>query len=366
MRLTSLSLDRFRSYAQLTLDVSGSLLHSFVGQNGSGKTNLLEAISLLSLSKSGLGAEDEHVIRWDETFTRVRGDVRTDTDEPFSLEVALQTSPRRQKACFRNDVKISAAELVGQLPTALFLPQDLELFAGAPAERRRFLDQILCQVSARYFQSLAGYQKLLKQRNALLRSVGQGSAREEDLEPWDTQLAAAGSVVTVSRLELLETFGLTLVQEVQALGEAWTDVRITYDRASASRTTEELTVEMTRLLRQHWQRDVLLQATTIGPHREDWMLTVDGRPLTSFASRGQTRTAVLALLFLEASFMELSRGERPIVLLDDVFSELDEHHQAGVLRAFAGHQVFLTGTHVPAAAQSGVVWKVENGTVARC
>lgn len=363
MRLTSLSLDRFRSYAQLTLDVSGSLLHSFVGQNGSGKTNLLEAISVLSLSKSGLGAEDEHLIRWEETFTRVRGEVRTDAEEPFSLEVAMQTSPRRQKACFRNDVKISAAELVGQLPTALFLPQDLELFAGAPAERRRFLDQILCQVSAKYFQAVAGYTKLLKQRNALLRAIGQGNAREEELEPWDHQLAAAGSAVTVSRLELLETFGLTLVQEVQALGEKWNDVQIVYDRASTSRTTEELTVEMTRLLRQNWQRDVILLATTVGPHREDWTLTVDGRPLTSFASRGQTRTAVLALLFLEASFMEISRGERPIVLLDDVFSELDDNHQAGVLKAFAGHQVFLTGTHVPAAASEGMVWQVSGGSV---
>ncbi len=363
MRLTSLSLDRFRSYQQLRLDLSGASLHCFVGENGSGKTNLLEAISVLSLSKSGLGAEDEHLIRWEESFTRVRGEAQTDQDEPLTLEVAAQTAPRRQKAFFRNDVKIGAADLVGQLPTALFLPQDLELFSGPPAERRRFLDQILCQVSPAYFQALTGYLRLLKQRNALLRAINQGEAREADLDPWDDRLAQEGSTVTVARLELLETFGLTLTEEVRGLGERWEDVRILYDRASRARDRSELTAELSLLLRQGRTRDLAVQATGVGPHRDDWTVTAEGRPLTHFASRGQMRTAVLALLFLEASFMELARGERPVVLLDDVFSELDERHQAGVLAAFAGHQVFLTGTHVPAAAESGAVWAVGDGTV---
>ncbi len=324
---------------------------------------MLESVSVLSLTKSPLGVEEEYVQQWETMFYRVRGEARNDKNEQFTLEVVSQSQPRKQKACFLNDVRVQVSQMIGALPTVLFLPQDLQLFSGPPAERRRFIDQLLSQVSPDYFRALSDYVKYLKQRNVLLKHIAQGMAGRGELEPWDHKLAETGSAVTVARLELMETFGLTLADEIAQLGEQWNEVRIVYDRSSESHDLLEIHADLLAAFRSAQDRDILLQSTSSGPHRDDWAITVDGHRLTSFASRGQQRTCVLALLFLEASFVELRRGERPIILLDDVFSELDDRHQEGVMRAFADHQVLITGTHLPKNMAEGTVWRVEEGRV---
>jgi DNA replication and repair protein RecF len=135
-----------------------------------------------------------------------------------------------------------------------------------------------------------------------------------------------------------------------------------YERTGESRTEVDIEQEILRELDRVTERDIILQATSIGPHRDDWGLMVEGRSLPSFASRGQQRTAVLALLFLLGSYLELQRGEKPVILLDDVFSELDTRHQKALLTAFGQHQVFITATHVPEGLQDAVVWNVGRGT----
>ncbi len=363
VRIQSLSLEHFRNYESLALDLSGSLLHLFIGPNGSGKTNILESLSILSLTKSSLGIEEEFVQQWDAPYYRVKGRAVSDAGEETTVEVVYQSQPRKQKGCFLNDVRVPISQVVGVVPSVLFLPQDLQLFSGPPAERRRFIDQLLSQVSGEYLRALTEYQKYLKQRNVLLKHIAQGTGHREDLRPWDEQLAETGAVVTESRLQLMETFGLTLTDEIAQLGEQWDDVRIVYDRSSEGRDAAAIRADLLAALRQSQDRDILLQSTGNGPHREDWALVVNGHRLATFASRGQQRTCVLALLFLEASFVELRRGERPIILLDDVFSELDDRHQEGVMKAFAEHQVFITGTHLPKNMPEAQVWGVERGNV---
>jgi DNA replication and repair protein RecF len=159
----------------------------------------------------------------------------------------------------------------------------------------------------------------------------------------------------------MELFSLTLVDELRTLGENWPDARIVYERATDERSREAITADLIQSFRAVRDRDILMQSTSTGPHRDDWYIAVENRPLATFASRGQQRASVLALLFLEASFVELRRGERPLILLDDVFSELDDHHQEGVLRSFLDHQVFITGTHVPKEILDSRVWEVLNG-----
>jgi DNA replication and repair protein RecF len=335
----------------------------FVGENGSGKTNILEAISVLSLTKSFLGVDDGDVMQWGAEFYRVTGKVRTDEGEEKDLQVVSQILPRKQKACFRNDVRTTLSHMVGSLPIITFLPQDLSLFSGPPAERRRFLDQILCQVSPEYFLTLLEYQKLLKQRNALLRSIREGSAQREDLVPWDSALADKASFLTLLRLELMETFSLTLASEVQALGETWTDVAVRYIHTGEARTRSELTTEFIAALQASLERDLILETTGIGPHRDDWECMVGPHSLKTFASRGQQRVAVLSLLFLEASYLEVRRGEKPVILLDDIFSELDDNHRGRVTSAFQDHQVFMTSTHVPPGTENAQVWEIEKGKV---
>lgn len=365
MRIQTLELQQFRSYPQLQLDFSAGDIHVLVGSNGAGKTNILEAISILSLTKSCLGSEEQDIVEWGKEFYRVRGKVLSDTQEESMLEVVSQFAPRKQKACFKNDVRTSVTDMVGQLPIVLFLPQDLELFSGAPAHRRSFLDQLLFQISPAYYENYSQYHKILKQRSSLLRKITEGVGHQRDLAVWDQGIAEKGAAITLERLELIEVLQCSLTQEVQALGESWEDVQFTYQRKGTERELKAMTQELLALLEHYRERDIILQTTTVGPHREDWQLEADGRELTTFASRGQQRTAVLALLFLQVSFLELKRGEKPLVLLDDVFSELDDHHQRSLLNSFDGHQVLITTTHVPPLLEKLTLWQVQKGTVLR-
>ncbi len=361
MRLISLALEQYRNYDRLTLDFPADDLHLFVGPNGSGKTNILEAISLLSLTKSFLSIEEEDLRKWGTEFYRVTGRVQTDSGQEEKLEIVSQVLPRKQKACFCNDVKVSLSQMVGRLPVVIFLPQELSLFMGPPSDRRRFLDQILSQVSPGYFSALMDYQKVLKQRNALLKSIAEGQADTGMLTPWDQEIAALGSSLTLLRLELIGTFNLALREEVRTLGERWEDVLVMYKRTGAACEKEQLQQEILGELQSALERDVILRTTTVGPHRDDWSMEVAGRSLITFASRGQQRVAVLALLLLQGSYLEVRRGEKPVILLDDIFSELDEDHRERLLDAFSGHQVILTATEVPAQDFPGIVSVMDKG-----
>ena len=359
MRLSSLHLHQFRSYEERIFDFAGNDLHLLIGPNGIGKTNVLEAVSVLSLSHSALDRDEVDLIQWGKEYYRVTASMESDLGEKIETEVVSQVSPKKQKACFVNDVRIPAASFVGQLPAVLFLPQDLILFTGPPSGRRRFLDHILSQVHPEYFAALSEYQKIMKQRNTLLSKIADHEASEGDLAPWDLGIAEKGAEITLRRLEIAQTLGMTLAEEMRSLGEAPQTVELLYERKVEARELNTIRDELLELLTHYRPRDILLQSTTVGPHRDDWKIHVDGRELTTFASRGQQRTAVLALLFVEVSYLGLRRNEKPVILLDDVFSELDDAHQEGVLRSFADHQVFITSTHLPKELHGAKIWEVE-------
>lgn len=366
MRLRSLSLQQFRSYQTHSMEFGDENVHILVGPNGVGKTNIVEAISLLSVAKSCQKAEEIDIIAWGEDYYKIRASVQNDTDEVLSLELVSQVSPRKQKACFINDVKVGISQMVGTLPTVIFLPQDLELFTGAPSARRSFLDQLLCQVSPEYMQTLMQYHKIIKQRNSLLRSIADGVARRVDLGIWDEQAAHTGAIVMLRRLELCEMLQCTFAEELHSLGEDWDDVHIVYLRTGEARDLENATQEMRTLFSHFQERDIILRSTTIGPHRDDWNVLVDKRDISTFASRGQQRTALLALLFLEVSYLELQRGEKPVILLDDVFSELDDHHQMSLLQSLQQHQVIITTTHEPTKLHGSKVWYMKEMATTSC
>jgi DNA replication and repair protein RecF len=363
MRITSLTLEHFRNYTSQTVRLSDADIQLFVGENGSGKTNVIEAISLLSLTKSCRGKEEQDIVEWNSGHYRVSGTVRSDTGLESIMEIVSEIAPRRRKALFINDVRSPVIGYVGMLPTVTFLPQDLLLFSGTPSERRRFLDQLLSQVSSAYFNDLSSCQKIVQQRNALLKRIASGTDSPLSLSVWDAELAAKASSITLARLELIETLNLTLLGEIRSLGEAWESADIRYERKTASHSQEELKEELITILRATRERDIILQSTGTGPHREDWQVYRDGRAIPTFASRGQERVAVLALLLLEVSYLELRRNEKPVILLDDAFSELDDAHQAALLDAFKGYQVLMTSTRVPPNAEGAKVFEVKEGVV---
>lgn len=364
MRIQSLQLEQFRTYDSLSLDLRGALLHVFCGENGKGKTNLLEAVSVLSLTKSCRGREDDELVAWGKSHYRVTAQTESDTGQAVKLEVVSELEPRRRKAAFRNDAKMGLSEMVGMLPAVVFLPQDLALFSGSPADRRRFADQLLSQVSPEYLADFAAYQKLLQQRNALLRRIADGEDTEASLEPWDRELARHGTAITTARLELIETLNLSFIAELNSLGEDWPDAKLVYDRKGAERDPSAMQAEFLELLARSRKRDLATLSTGVGPHREDWQAYSDGRALPQFASRGQERAAVLSLLLLEVSYLELRRGEKPVILLDDALSELDDAHQEALLGSLSSHQVLLTATRVPPGLPADLaLWNVEIGRV---
>ncbi len=363
VRITRLILEQFRNYTSQVINLTESDIQLFVGQNGAGKTNILEAVSLLSITKSCRGKEETDMVQWDKGHYRISGKIVSDSGDESTMEIVSELSPRRRKAFFLNDVRSPLSMYVGTLPTVAFMPEDLLLFSGTPGERRRFLDQLLCQVSPQYFSDLSAYQKIVQQRNALLKCIANGNDQAEVLDIWDRELALKGASITLMRLELIETLNLTLLEEIRSLGEAWNTADIRYERKTTATDLEALKADMMNVLLQTRQRDIILQSTGTGPHREDWQVYRDGRSIPSFASRGQERVAVLALLLLEVSYLELRRNEKPVILLDDAFSELDDRHQGTLLDAFKGYQVLMTSTRVPPNADEAAVFTVDTGVV---
>lgn len=365
MRFRDLRLTNFRSYAEAAVsfpDEPGCV--AFLGPNGAGKTNLIEALSILSLTRSCRGNDEAELVRWGQPFYRLKADTRADDGVVRTVEAVCEFEPRKRKALFVNDIKTAASDFVGIVPTVTFLPQDLLLFSGPPAERRRFLDQLLSQVSPEYLAALSQYQQVLQQRNALLKTLANTGGDRTVLDVWDREVAKFGSIVTLRRLELIETLTLSFGEELSRLGETWNDVRLRYDRKTTARDAAALEEETVVLLKRNRDRDILLQGTLAGPHREDWQVSVEGRDIPAFASRGQERTAVLALLFLQVSYLQLTRGEMPVLLLDDACSELDDRHQRLLLDGFPGAQVFLTATRLPDQARPLVTFEVTPGSVA--
>lgn len=363
MRITKVHIEQLRNVADASIDFGDTNKHLLLGQNGAGKTNILEAVSLLSLTKSFLGSDEADVVQWETDFYRVRGEFESDALTKSTVEVTSQVNPRKQKGCFMNDVRKTVSEVIGHVPTVSFLPQDLELFTGSPAARRRFMDELLCQVSPEYLRSLLQYQKILKQRNALLKKIAEGMPHYRDLKQWDTMLSEAASHIILARFELLEVLQCTLAQELCSLGESWEEAEIQYKSKITEREQEKIRDEFKSLLLHYQERDLLLQTTSLGPHRDDWEIMIGEHVLQSFASRGQQRTALLALLFLKVSFLELRRGEKPIILLDDVFSELDDAHQDALIHSFDTYQIIMTATHTPPDIQNVCVWNVKDGVV---
>lgn len=365
MRIKRIVVQNFRSYKTLEYEPTAEPVQVLFGPNGVGKTNVLEAIVLLSLTKSFQSREELDMVRWEEGFYRLQAEIENDTGTIETVEVASQLEPRKRKAFFHNDVSKKASQLVGVLPTVQFFPQDLDLFTGSPSRRRHFLDQLLCQVSPEYLQHLSTYQQVLKQRNALLKKIHNQLASQDALQVWDQQLAELGAAITVRRLELMQLWQLSITNELRELGEQFTEVEFVYARKGTTTELPPLIAELTQLLVANYARDIATTSTSVGPHRDDWRLHADGHSFTTFASRGQQRAALLALVLLQTSFLELQRGKRPIILLDDVFSEFDEHHQLALLEAMQQSQVFITSAVKPPVITNAAYWQVEPGVITR-
>ena len=367
MRLIDVRLDHFRNLAPTRLDVppGGAIL---VGDNGQGKTNVLEAIHYLSLFRSFRGSKHADVIAFDADHFRVEGAVENDEGRRRRVAVAAD---RRERRVTVDGARVSTlSDAVGTVLTVVIAPEDLSLVTGSPGGRRRYLDTLLGLTSPRYARGLREYDRILRQRNELLR--GPERSAGPVMASWDEALVETGSPLVAARARLVgrlaERFGAA------AGAIAGEEERLDYDlefRPSVPVDgAEAIEVGVVReawieALAASYGEDRARGWTTVGFHRDDLGIDLAGRALDRFGSQGERRTAAIALRLLEASVLEDDTGHAPILLLDDVFSELDEGRARRLLDWIGeGRQRFVTTPRPLPHLDAGLArWRVDSGRI---
>jgi len=343
MIVKSISVRDFRNYAYTRVELSGGV-NVFVGGNAQGKTNLLEAVTVASLGRSMRTANDREMIRDGKIGAKVTAEtVKAAASE--TVDLAIDKTAKKRVAI--NGLPIlRLGELMGVLPSVFFSPDELKTVKSSPEERRRFIDVALCQISRGYFYLLKRYNKLLSQRNRLLKNAKDATTVLLDqLKIWDEQLAIEGG-------KIIRTRRAYIIRLTQAAGEVHsylTDgvekLSLEYEGAEGE-DSQTAKVNLLAEIERTKERDIRLGYTTTGPHKDDVAITIDGRDARKYGSQGQIRTAVLALKLAELTLIEEEAGERPVLLLDDVLSELDMARQAKLMEKVKGYQVIITCTHV--------------------
>ena len=348
MKLRRIALDGFRNYTDFTADFSPGV-NVIWGENAQGKTNLLEAIGFLSGARSHRARGDKELI----SFHRDRGTITaevTSRGRDFLLEVQLFRGARRR--LFVNHVKCkTAAELGGIVQTVLFCPEDLALIKAGAAERRSFLDHAICQLRPRYAEALAQYSKLLDHKTRILRDWEKHPSLLNVLEDFNEAMARAGALVIHYRAHFVRKLAEKAAQIQTEFSGGRETLALHYATVSTVRDPLGPTVELYEDLRRHQdshakaERDA--RSCLSGPHKDDLVARINGQPARQYASQGQTRTAALSLKLAERELFRDDTGQWPILLLDDVLSELDARRQDFVLRRITGGQVILTGCEAP-------------------
>lgn len=398
MRIEHLSLQNFRNYARLevTLPPGPILLH---GANAQGKTSLLEAIYYLATSRSPYTGSDRQLINWYAErdilpFARIAAEISSAREALNRVEVVISLDPAGSDGDhFRKQVKINGVprrvmDLIGQINVVMFLPQDLALVEGAPAERRRYMNITLCQTDNEYCRALATFDKVLTQRNALLRRISDREASPGELGYWNDQIAESGSTLVAGRQQLLRQLEVKARRIHEELSGGDEDLELKYlpGFSPTAETNGQLSFDVlgldlhrqlsSREIREQFQgrlaeiqdEEIARGMTLIGPQRDELRLMVNGHDLGLYGSRGQARTGVMSLKLAELEWMRDTIGEWPVLLLDEVVAELDARRRAYLLdRISEASQVLLTTTEpdifTPAFLNTATRWQINQGQI---
>jgi DNA replication and repair protein RecF len=332
--ISDLRLQQFRSYLDASF-VFGEGVNIIVGPNGSGKTNLLEAVLVVARGGS-YRVSDVDLLQFGTPWLRLDAQVQPNN---ATRTVKLTTEPRQVKTYELNGKTYQRLTAQHLMPVVLFEPNHLQLLHGTPELRRTYLDDILEQTNSGYAGFRRNYRRLLTQRNALLKRPISPSTQE--LFPWNLRLSELGATIARARLVLSERLNEQLGVVYEHISEAPTKVNITY---VPKFPIDQYETHLLQKLESHAYEDAIRGFTAHGPHREDFVVSFDGRAADEFASRGETRTAILALKIIELEIVESARGQRPILLLDDVFSELDSSRRHALVTQLSDRQTFITTT----------------------
>ncbi len=357
MIIKSLELADFRNYDFLHIDFDRGT-NILYGDNAQGKTNILEAIYLSAITKSHKGSKDRDIVNFDKEEAHIRTYLEKDG---IDTRIDMHLRKNKSKGIAIDGQKIKkAAELIGLLNVVFFSPEDLSIIKNGPAERRRFVDMELCQLDQFYLYNLNHYNKIVNQRNKLLKDMYFNPSLRDTLNIWDSQLISFGSKIIERRQLFIEQLNEIILEIHRKLSGGKENLVIKYEPDTSIEDYE-------KTLSSNQDRDIKLKQTTTGPHRDDFCFSTGNIDIRKFGSQGQQRTAALSLKLSEIELVKKLTKDNPVLLLDDVLSELDSNRQNYLLSTIGDIQTIITCTGLDEFVNNRFeidkVFHIENGMI---
>ena len=365
MNLNKLTLRDFRNYVNLDLEFAPGV-NLIVGENAQGKTNLLEAIAYLGSGKSFRAQKTAEMVRFGVEFADLEGVVTAQERQQTLRWVLFSTS--RPRMIYRNGAKKkSAADVAGVLPSVLFCPEDLLVLKSGAAQRRRLGDQALCGLRPKYEAALTEYNRILDQKSAILKGQAENPALLEILPEYNARLCQIGAQIISYRARFFDSLGKAAAEYHGQFSGGLEEFRLQYKTVSTVTDPfaplETLRGQLEAHLYSHERAEISSQQCLTGPHKDDFDVTLNNISLKAFGSQGQTRTAAISLKLAQRQLMASQWGEQPVLLLDDVLSELDARRQNFVLNQITEGQVFITCCEPGRFTRLGKTIEIEKGMV---
>ena len=368
MKLTNLQLQNFRNYESVQLEFTDGV-HVFIGENAQGKTNLMESIYALAMTKSHRTTNDKELIGWNKEFATIKGTVEKTTTKT-NLELQFSKKGKIAKVNYLEQKRLSS--YLGNLNAILFAPENLTLVKGSPQNRRKFVDMELGQMSSLYLYDLVEYNRVLKQRNTYLKQLAiKKKQPDEYLDVLSEMLSELASKIVFHRLDFMKQLEALAIPIHDQLSLGREKFSVSYQATiplEDGLTPSQMKEIYMNQFKKNQTREADQATTLIGPHRDDLIFYLNEVPVQTYGSQGQQRSTVLSLKLAEIELMKLSTGEYPLLLLDDVLSELDDDRQTHLIKAIENKvQTFITTTSLDGIKQQfinePVVIPIEKGTI---
>ena len=334
MKLNKVRLVNFRNHKTLEINFNGKTFLIY-GANGSGKSNILEAIHLMSTTKSLRSRYDMEMISHNKNNLAIELEIESE-EQRIKLGLTIMKSPKSENSSSKkvkiNKVTKTLSKFAGTFNSVLFAPQSIEMFSASPSVRRKYMDSLFFQIDYKYKQAYLKYLKSLKQRNKLLEQIRDFGRGKVQIEFWEEKLIESGKIIQEKRNMFFQFLNGNIPKYMNGLDEQNVNIKIVYLKNEISKNRIET----------YKEKEICAKATLIGPHRDDFKVFLAGFDLSSFGSRGQQRSTLLAIKLCEIDFITKMAQKRPILLLDDIFSELDEKHRGAILDVIKLQQTIIT------------------------